>query len=72
MYYRHLAVGANHSDNTLLLSRIYRSFVFWSLKKLVVKEQKSPGSIMRNIVANKAIKRRIAVSNGILRTLGSY
>ncbi len=59
--YTHLSPNLRYLQDTALIQKLYKNFVWSYLKGLVLKEQKEQGSVSRALQENKAYKSRSEV-----------
>jgi hypothetical protein len=59
--YAHLSPNMTYLQDTSLIQKLYKNFLWSYLKRLALKEQKEPGSVARAVQENKAYKSRTEV-----------
>ena len=70
--YAHLSPNMCYLQDTTLVQKLYKNFLWSYLKGLALKEHKEPGSVVRGVQENKAYKSQIEVHNSksiVLRLL---
>ncbi|KAG6913563.1 hypothetical protein DXG01_005900 [Tephrocybe rancida] len=60
--YQHLEPNLKHLSDTALIERLFRNFVWGYMRKIILKEQKNPGTQQHNIDENKAYKNQKEVT----------
>jgi len=66
--YTHLSPNLRYIQDTALIQKLYRNFVWSYLRGLVLREQKEQGSVSRALQENKAYKSRSEVRKAVIYT----